>query len=983
MTETITTDLVEAYCLCPRKAFLLMTGATTDPGPHEYEQVIREQAHANHRAHFARLAETGEVVSFSGPSDLAAGWNILADTKLTAGALNARYDFLTKVSEPSQLGRFGYEPVKVIGTFRASGSDTLGLAYQGFVLGEAQGRLPASGALVLLGDRTSRVKLTAKYKEVQRIVEVLRTWEATATTNGPSVVLNKHCPSCPFRDACRRQAEKEDNLSLLDRMTPQLMRKYHNKGIFTVRQLSHTYKPRRSRKKAKRKVRHSLELQALAIRTGKVHVEHLAELPRRSVELILDLEGIPDRDEYYLAGLLVSRDGETEYESFWADDTDGEAAMWSALTARLEAFPNAPIYHYGSYEKKAFATLVKRHGNGNGLEDRLVNVASFVYGRVYFPVRSNGLKVLGGFLGAAWADPQSSGLQSLVWRHRWEARGDEEDKRSLLQYNREDCEAIQLLVDRLDRIRRDGASDPTVEFASRPKRIATETGKAVHGQFERILRDAQEGGRGKSIRVCAGVTEATGEPRKRGPRQGHQAHRRIVPSKANRTVRVPPKRSCPKGHGRLVLDGEAVLAERAVVDLSFTRNGCRKSVTKYVGSRGYCPLCQHYYDPPALARDCKQSFGHGFQAWTIYQRIVLRLPYRILMQVTEHLFGVGCSNGTVTNFLRYLAGFYAPTEGANLQAILKSDFVHVDETKINIQGVDHYVWVFTDGKHVVFRMTETREADIVREVLAGYQGVLVSDFYPGYDGIPCRQQKCLVHLIRDINDDLWATPFDRELEAFALAVQSLLVPMLEAVDHYGLKAWHLRKFLKDVERFYQKHITGREYTSEATSKHQKRFDRYRESLFTFLTQDGIPWENNMAERAIRQLAVQRKISGSFFKQSACHYLLLLGISQTCRFQGKSFLKFLLSKETDVDSFRRTRPIRYSAPVGRACGEVPAASRENAGHAATSRQVGELQTEQECSEGEAERSRATAAIPIGAGVPAQPPPELDGPAVRKE
>ena len=72
----------------------------------------------------------------------------------------------------------------------------------------------------------------------------------------------------------------------------------------------------------------------------------------------------------------------------------------------------------------------------------------------------------------------------------------------------------------------------------------------------------------------------------------------------------------------------------------------------------------------------------------------------------------------------------------------------------------------------------------------------------------------------------------------------------------------------------------------------------------------------MAERAIRQLAVQRKISGSFFKRSAGHYLVLLAIAQTCRFQGKSFLKFLLAKETDLDSFRRTRPIRYSYPVAR-------------------------------------------------------------------
>ena len=58
-------------------------------------------------------------------------------------------------------------------------------------------------------------------------------------------------------------------------------------------------------------------------------------------------------------------------------------------------------------------------------------------------------------------------------------------RQSLLRYNREDCEAVRLLVDRLDQIRRDAASDPTIEFASRPKRHATETGKAVHGQFER------------------------------------------------------------------------------------------------------------------------------------------------------------------------------------------------------------------------------------------------------------------------------------------------------------------------------------------------------------------------------------------------------------------------------------------------------------------------------------------------------------------
>lgn len=919
--HTISLELIEAFSRCPRKAFLLMREATASPGPHDYEAVVQEQAEANRHAHHARLAECREVVPFSGPAEMAAGREIIADADFAADGLHVRCDFLTKVNESSRLGKFSYEPVKVIGTCRASRPDALGLAYQGLVLGEAQGRLPSSGTLVLLDDRSSKANLAGKYKEVRRIVEALRAETCQPVGDTPPVVLNKHCPCCPFRDACLQQAEREDSLSLLDRMTPKLMRKYNDKGIFTVRQLSHIYKPRRSRKKAKRKVRHSLELQALAIRTGKIHIEHLPELTRSSVELYLDIEGVPDRDFYYLAGLLVCRGGEAEYESFWTDDDTGEDAMWSALIKRLAAFPESPVYHYGSYEKKAFDTLAKRHRSGSGLSERLVNVAASIYGKVYFPVRSNGLKSLARFLGAVWTDAQASGLQSLVWRYRWETTRDERFGQSLLRYNREDCEAVRLLVCRLDRLRREAATDPEVEFARRPKRHATETGRTVHGQFERILASAHADSDGSTIRIRSNDSEESEEPRKMGGRKGHLAHSRIIPSKANRVVNVPPKRSCNKCHTALEYS-EQKPATKTVIDLDFSKSGCRSTVIRYEGKKGYCPTCHRYYNPPLLSRLHGKFFGHKFQAWTVYQRVVLRLPYHVICQVTEHLFGVGLSMSSGINFLRYLADYYAPTEKAILQAIRESAFIHVDETKINIQGVDHYVWVFTDGKHVVFRMTETREADIVREVLAGYQGVLVSDFYPGYDSMPCRQQKCLVHLIRDINDDLWKAPFDKELEAFAVAVQALLVPILAEVDRYGLKAWHLRKFLKDVERFYGNHIVGREYTSEPVRTFQKRFDRYRESLFTFLTQDGIPWENNMAERAIRQLAIQRKISGSFYKKAATHYLLLLAISQTCRFQGKSFLRFLLSKETDLESFRRTRPIRYSTAVGATRNQPP-------------------------------------------------------------
>jgi len=216
--------------------------------------------------------------------------------------------------------------------------------------------------------------------------------------------------------------------------------------------------------------------------------------------------------------------------------------------------------------------------------------------------------------------------------------------------------------------------------------------------------------------------------------------------------------------------------------------------------------------------------------------------------------------------------------------------------------VNQYVWVFTDGKYVVFKLTETREATIAHEFLVDYHGILISDFYPGYDSVKCRQQKCLVHLIRDLNDDLWGAPFDTEFETFILEVSHLIVPIMQAIQKYGLKKRHLCKFQKQVALFYEEVILNHQYHSELALKYQKRFIQYRESLFTFLEYDGIPWENNTAERALRHLTVQEKISGYFYKSLMPDYLRLLGIRQTCRFQGKSFFKFLFSGETDLDKF---------------------------------------------------------------------------------
>ena len=88
-----------------------------------------------------------------------------------------------------------------------------------------------------------------------------------------------------------------------------------------------------------------------------------------------------------------------------------------------------------------------------------------------------------------------------------------------------------------------------------------------------------------------------------------------------------------------------------------------------------------------------------------------------------------------------------------MEAIKKGPLLHVDETHVSIKGKPGCVWVFTNLSEVAYYYTDTREGEFVREQLREYRGVLVSDFYTAYDALECPQQRCLLHLMRDLNND--------------------------------------------------------------------------------------------------------------------------------------------------------------------------------------------------------------------------------------
>jgi hypothetical protein len=223
----------------------------------------------------------------------------------------------------------------------------------------------------------------------------------------------------------------------------------------------------------------------------------------------------------------------------------------------------------------------------------------------------------------------------------------------------------------------------------------------------------------------------------------------------------------------------------------------------------------------------------------------------------------------------------------------------------------------------VYILADSREGEIVQKLLVGFKGVLVSDFYTAYDSIGCPQQRCLIHLMRDLNDEVLNNPFDIELKQVITAFAELLKVVVETVDRFGLKRHFLKKHLAGVERFYAK-IGKADYQSDAATKCKERFERNRDKLFTFLSHDGVPWHNNNAEHAIKAFARLRDvIAGTSTEKGLEEYLTLLSVFQTCKYMGVDFLDFLRSGDKDIHAFaegRRRR--RRRSPTNEAKASPP-------------------------------------------------------------
>lgn len=267
----------------------------------------------------------------------------------------------------------------------------------------------------------------------------------------PVHFMTSGCKQSPWQKECKGESEACDDLSRLNRVWREEVRRLAAAGIETVAELA-----LKSVMELERLVPdvssgrlEALRDQAIAIKEHRHIIRSHIDLPESGIELYFDIESDPLRDFDYLFGVLkVSSQGE-EYVSFFAESPDQEAKMWEEFVAFIEQHIDAPIYHYGWFEEEVVRRFGAKYGIGEiareALERNMIDILAVIRPAVIFPLSSYSLKDIAKYIGFEWRSEDASGANSVIWFEEWLAKKSPKLLQKIVEYNEDDVRATYVL----------------------------------------------------------------------------------------------------------------------------------------------------------------------------------------------------------------------------------------------------------------------------------------------------------------------------------------------------------------------------------------------------------------------------------------------------------------------------------------------------------------------------------------------------------
>jgi transposase len=273
------------------------------------------------------------------------------------------------------------------------------------------------------------------------------------------------------------------------------------------------------------------------------------------------------------------------------------------------------------------------------------------------------------------------------------------------------------------------------------------------------------------------------------------------------------------------------------------------------------------------------QYGEGIKAAAVYLKNYQYLPYDRTCELLNDFFGCPMSEGTLANIIAQSHELAADPVEKIKELVERATVAHFDETGSQVEGKLWWLHSASTAQATYYDIHRKRGSEAFDDIgiLPDFIGRAIHDFWKPYFGYSCAHGLCNAHHLREL-----IFVHEQHRQDWADRMIDCLLDIKDAVDQAKETTEHLpEKQIPTFEARYQQ-ILDEGYAQNplpplpANARKQRgrrkkskprnlieRLDEHREQALAFMYDFNVPFDNNLAERDIRMMKVQQKISGMF------------------------------------------------------------------------------------------------------------------------